>query len=499
MNLIGKGCCRFSERRSRPRGLEQEARVRARPGPSLRGNNQGLARKQGLRNSLFGPAKRLGSNGVLGPAGSRFPHGRLSRDCAKPVAAFIRLAEPIPFDGAPDGRPRRDAPSSCSCPSRRTAGASRNPFGAAPAELLSDPAFPASPSSSAADAAGVPPPARRVGSRFRPRGPDVPQSAKLFEDNRDALGLSWIVDEALERRDPETRPAAPTARPQERPASPRTDLIGVLQPSSTPDRIQGRRDAGVRNTSPTLSEKNGAVQLAAGPCTTGRHPADHLRRRHDCPSPTFSRPASRHASPSSQSTRPAGADHRTRLRAFPVQDSWRTAPRCTGRADGRARRRNPHHRRVRSREERTRSRTHLTAGHGARRRRRRGASPRIGPYTIEGSLAQAGSPTCSRWRGARDCSTSRRSSGEDGGAPGRSGLRDDRAPGQATARSKRNNETTSARRASTENVLGIEVRKGSWIPVGPRTQNIAVLCEGRRVRQHDPASLRRPSTRWASS
>lgn len=62
-------------------------------------NNQGLARSR-VFDSLFA-RERLGSTG-LGQQVA-IPHGRI-KGLREPVAAFIRLAEPIPFD-APDGKP----------------------------------------------------------------------------------------------------------------------------------------------------------------------------------------------------------------------------------------------------------------------------------------------------------------------------------------------------------------------------------------------------------
>ena len=62
-------------------------------------NNQGLARSK-VFDSLFA-RERLGSTG-LGQQVA-IPHGRI-KGLREPVAAFIRLADPIPFD-APDGKP----------------------------------------------------------------------------------------------------------------------------------------------------------------------------------------------------------------------------------------------------------------------------------------------------------------------------------------------------------------------------------------------------------
>ena len=62
-------------------------------------NNQGIARSK-VFDSLFA-RERLGSTGL--GQGIAIPHGRI-KGLREPVAAFIRLAEPIPFD-APDGKP----------------------------------------------------------------------------------------------------------------------------------------------------------------------------------------------------------------------------------------------------------------------------------------------------------------------------------------------------------------------------------------------------------
>ncbi|MEW5881256.1 MAG: PTS IIA-like nitrogen regulatory protein PtsN [Pseudomonadota bacterium] len=62
-------------------------------------NNQGIARAT-VFDSLFA-RERLGST-ALGQ-GVAIPHGRI-KGLKEAVAAFIRLAEPVPFD-APDGRP----------------------------------------------------------------------------------------------------------------------------------------------------------------------------------------------------------------------------------------------------------------------------------------------------------------------------------------------------------------------------------------------------------
>jgi PTS system nitrogen regulatory IIA component len=64
-------------------------------------NNQGIARAT-VFDSLFA-RERLGST-ALGQ-GVAIPHGRI-KGLKEAVAAFIRLAEPVPFD-APDGRPVR--------------------------------------------------------------------------------------------------------------------------------------------------------------------------------------------------------------------------------------------------------------------------------------------------------------------------------------------------------------------------------------------------------
>jgi len=62
-------------------------------------NHQGLARAK-VFDSLFA-RERLGSTGLS--HGVAIPHGRI-RGLREPVAAFVRLAEPIAFD-APDGKP----------------------------------------------------------------------------------------------------------------------------------------------------------------------------------------------------------------------------------------------------------------------------------------------------------------------------------------------------------------------------------------------------------
>ncbi len=64
-------------------------------------NNQGLARLT-VFDSLFS-RERLGST-ALGH-GVAVPHGRL-KGLKEPVATFIRLAQPVPFD-APDSQPVR--------------------------------------------------------------------------------------------------------------------------------------------------------------------------------------------------------------------------------------------------------------------------------------------------------------------------------------------------------------------------------------------------------
>jgi nitrogen PTS system EIIA component len=61
-------------------------------------NNQGIARSK-VFDSLFA-RERLGSTG-LGQCVA-IPHGRI-KGLRDPVAAFIRVVEPIPFD-APDGK-----------------------------------------------------------------------------------------------------------------------------------------------------------------------------------------------------------------------------------------------------------------------------------------------------------------------------------------------------------------------------------------------------------
>jgi len=62
-------------------------------------NNQGVARSL-VFDSLFA-RERLGSTGL--GQGVAIPHGRI-KGLREAVAAFVRLATPVPFD-APDGRP----------------------------------------------------------------------------------------------------------------------------------------------------------------------------------------------------------------------------------------------------------------------------------------------------------------------------------------------------------------------------------------------------------
>jgi nitrogen PTS system EIIA component len=62
-------------------------------------NNHGIARAK-VFDSLFA-RERLGSTGL--GHGVAIPHGRI-KGLKEAVAAFVRLAEPVPFD-APDGRP----------------------------------------------------------------------------------------------------------------------------------------------------------------------------------------------------------------------------------------------------------------------------------------------------------------------------------------------------------------------------------------------------------
>lgn len=64
-------------------------------------NHQGIARAA-VFDSLFA-RERLGSTGL--GQGVAIPHGRI-KGLKEAVAAFVRLAEPVPFD-APDGRPVR--------------------------------------------------------------------------------------------------------------------------------------------------------------------------------------------------------------------------------------------------------------------------------------------------------------------------------------------------------------------------------------------------------
>lgn len=64
-------------------------------------NNHGIERGK-VFDSLFA-RERLGSTGL--GEGVAIPHGRI-RGLKEALAAFVRLAEPIPFD-APDGQPVR--------------------------------------------------------------------------------------------------------------------------------------------------------------------------------------------------------------------------------------------------------------------------------------------------------------------------------------------------------------------------------------------------------
>src|SRR5512145_1472818 len=62
-------------------------------------NHQGIARAK-VFDSLFA-RERLGSTGL--GQGVAIPHGRI-KGLKEAVAAFVRVAEPVPFD-APDGQP----------------------------------------------------------------------------------------------------------------------------------------------------------------------------------------------------------------------------------------------------------------------------------------------------------------------------------------------------------------------------------------------------------
>ncbi|TCS37001.1 phosphotransferase IIA-like nitrogen-regulatory protein PtsN [Paucimonas lemoignei] len=62
-------------------------------------NNCGIARSV-VSENLFA-RERLGSTGL--GHGVAVPHGRI-KDLKSPLAAFVRLAEPIPFE-SPDGQP----------------------------------------------------------------------------------------------------------------------------------------------------------------------------------------------------------------------------------------------------------------------------------------------------------------------------------------------------------------------------------------------------------
>ena len=64
-------------------------------------NNQGIARSE-VSDNLFA-RERLGSTGL--GHGVAVPHGRI-RGLKAPLAAFVRLQDPIPFE-SPDGEPVR--------------------------------------------------------------------------------------------------------------------------------------------------------------------------------------------------------------------------------------------------------------------------------------------------------------------------------------------------------------------------------------------------------
>ncbi len=81
-------------------GLEASSKKRAfEQAGLLFENNQGIARST-VFDSLF-TRERLGSTGL--GQGIAIPHGRI-KGLKDALGAFIRLAEPVPFD-APDGRP----------------------------------------------------------------------------------------------------------------------------------------------------------------------------------------------------------------------------------------------------------------------------------------------------------------------------------------------------------------------------------------------------------
>lgn len=81
-------------------GLEASSKKRAfEQAGLLFENNHGIARST-VFDSLFA-RERLGSTGI--GQGIAIPHGRI-KGLKDALGAFIRLAEPVPFD-APDGRP----------------------------------------------------------------------------------------------------------------------------------------------------------------------------------------------------------------------------------------------------------------------------------------------------------------------------------------------------------------------------------------------------------
>lgn len=94
-------------------------------------NQNGIARST-VTDNLFA-RERLGSTGL--GEGVAIPHGRI-KGLKHPLAAFVRLAEPIPFE-APDGQPVSLLIFLLVPEQAGDAGAPRNPFRNCPAAVRS--------------------------------------------------------------------------------------------------------------------------------------------------------------------------------------------------------------------------------------------------------------------------------------------------------------------------------------------------------------------------
>src|SRR5882672_2619482 len=137
-------------------------------------NNHGIARAT-VFDSLFA-RERLGSTGL--GQGVAIPHGRI-KGLKEAVAAFVRLAQPVPFD-APDGKPVTLvflllAPEQATEQHLRVLSEL--------AQMLSDREFRDRSAS-----------AQARFTRTSPLGSRMLQIsvAQLYEDNREKLGLAWI-------------------------------------------------------------------------------------------------------------------------------------------------------------------------------------------------------------------------------------------------------------------------------------------------------------------